>query len=115
MDIPNVGFKSPLGEHPEFEVLDLHYQRAFSKLHPDKPHRVQFFNLIYIESAQDHHMIDFKEYPYSDNSVIFVQLNKYKRFTSFQTKGKIVEHWDTIEEIPAKSEWKNSNGKFGFQ
>jgi len=26
--------------------------------------------------------------------------------------GRIVEHWDTIEEIPAESEWKNSNGKF---
>lgn len=26
--------------------------------------------------------------------------------------GKIAEHWDTIESIPAKSEWKNSNGKF---
>jgi predicted SnoaL-like aldol condensation-catalyzing enzyme len=28
--------------------------------------------------------------------------------------GKIVEHWDTIELIPDESEWKNSNGKFGF-
>jgi predicted SnoaL-like aldol condensation-catalyzing enzyme len=26
--------------------------------------------------------------------------------------GKIVEHWDTIEEIPEKSTWQNSNGKF---
>lgn len=26
--------------------------------------------------------------------------------------GKIVEHWDIIENIPAKSEWKNQNGKF---
>ncbi len=26
--------------------------------------------------------------------------------------GKIVEHWDTIETIPAKEEWKNNNGKF---
>ena len=26
--------------------------------------------------------------------------------------GKIVEHWDTIETIPPKSEWKNANGKF---
>lgn len=26
--------------------------------------------------------------------------------------GKIAEHWDTVEAIPAKSEWKNNNGKF---
>jgi len=25
---------------------------------------------------------------------------------------KLVEHWDTIETIPPKQEWKNSNGKF---
>jgi predicted SnoaL-like aldol condensation-catalyzing enzyme len=26
--------------------------------------------------------------------------------------GKIVEHWDTTEAIPPRSEWKNENGKF---
>lgn len=26
--------------------------------------------------------------------------------------GKLVEHWDTIEEIPPNEEWKNNNGKF---
>ena len=26
--------------------------------------------------------------------------------------GKIIEHWDTTEAIPPRSEWKNSNGKF---
>lgn len=28
--------------------------------------------------------------------------------------GKIAEHWDTIETIPPRAEWKNDNGKFGF-
>jgi hypothetical protein len=28
--------------------------------------------------------------------------------------GKIAEHWDTIEEIPARGAWKNDNGKFQF-
>ncbi len=26
--------------------------------------------------------------------------------------GQIVEHWDIIQPIPPKSEWKNNNGKF---
>jgi len=26
--------------------------------------------------------------------------------------GKIVEHWDTIEEIPPRKKWLNDNGKF---
>ncbi len=26
--------------------------------------------------------------------------------------GKIVEHWDTIEEIPPEDKWQNNNGKF---
>lgn len=26
--------------------------------------------------------------------------------------GILVEHWDTIESIPPRSEWKNENGKF---
>ena len=28
------------------------------------------------------------------------------------SEGKIAEHWDTIEEIPARADWKNGNGKF---
>lgn len=28
--------------------------------------------------------------------------------------GMIVEHWDTIETTLAQSDWKNTNGKFGF-
>jgi predicted SnoaL-like aldol condensation-catalyzing enzyme len=28
--------------------------------------------------------------------------------------GKIAEHWDTLEAIPPREQWRNSNGKFGF-
>ncbi len=28
------------------------------------------------------------------------------------TDDKVVEHWDTTEVIPPRSEWKNNNGKF---
>jgi predicted SnoaL-like aldol condensation-catalyzing enzyme len=28
------------------------------------------------------------------------------------SNGKIVEHWDTTEKVPEKSQWKNNNGKF---
>lgn len=39
------------------------------------------------------------------------------RHTSFYDlfrveNGKIAEHWDTLESIPAREEWKNANGKF---
>lgn len=27
-------------------------------------------------------------------------------------RGKIVEHWDTIESIAPRDQWKNDNGKF---
>jgi len=26
--------------------------------------------------------------------------------------GKLGEHWDTVDAIPPRSEWKNENGKF---
>lgn len=43
-------------------------------------------------------------------------LNKHVAFYDLFRidNGKIVEHWDTVEPIPAQSDWKNQNGKFGF-
>ena len=28
------------------------------------------------------------------------------------SQGKLVEHWDTVDAIPPRDEWKNENGKF---
>ena len=27
-------------------------------------------------------------------------------------EGRLVEHWDTVEAVPPRSDWKNGNGKF---
>ena len=27
-------------------------------------------------------------------------------------EGKLVEHWDTVDAVPPRSEWKNENGSF---
>ena len=28
--------------------------------------------------------------------------------------GKIAEHWDAIEALPPRADWKNSNGRLGL-
>jgi len=28
-------------------------------------------------------------------------------------EGKIIEHWETIDAIPPRNEWKNDIGRFG--
>jgi predicted SnoaL-like aldol condensation-catalyzing enzyme len=54
------------------------------------------------------------------NFVVAVSEGKFNgRPTSFYDmwrieNGKIVEHWDILETIPPRAEWKNMNGKFGF-
>ena len=52
------------------------------------------------------------------NFVLVVSEGKFgKKSTSFYDlfrveNGKIKEHWDVIETIPPRTEWKNENGKF---
>jgi predicted SnoaL-like aldol condensation-catalyzing enzyme len=46
----------------------------------------------------------------SEGSIAGVHSSLYDLFRV--ADGKIVEHWDTIETVPLRSEWKNNNGKF---
>lgn len=53
------------------------------------------------------------------NFVLAVSEGTLGRHTSFYDlfrvqNGKIAEHWDVIEPIAPKDQWKNQNGKFGF-
>ena len=57
--------------------------------------------------GQGNFVLAISEGKFLNNHVAFYDLFRV-------ANGKIVEHWDTIETIPAKAEWKNNNGKFGF-
>ena len=55
---------------------------------------------------------------FSDGNYVFAH-TEYDFSTSrigfevFRFEGDLtVEHWDTTETIPARSKWKNDNGKF---
>ena len=46
----------------------------------------------------------------SEGSLDGVHMSFYDLFRI--VNGKIAEHWDTTEEVPPRSQWKNDNGKF---
>lgn len=94
MSIPEIGFNHKKTNNAEFEVVDLYelYQRRNGLEHsPARPHRVSFFNLIYIEEGSGSHLIDFADYPYDAGSFIFVQKDQVHAF-DFTTppKGKVL-------------------------
>ncbi|HPJ90217.1 MAG TPA: nuclear transport factor 2 family protein [Thermotogota bacterium] len=62
----------------------------------DKVHRVL---------AEGNFVLAVSEGKFGGNKVSFYDLFRVEN-------GKIAEHWDVIEKIPAREEWKNDNGKF---
>lgn len=46
----------------------------------------------------------------SEGSLDGIHISYYDLFRI--AEGKIVEHWDTTEAVPPRSEWVNNNGKF---
>ena len=93
MKIPSVGFDYQKTQQAEFEIFDLAdlYQRDYKHSHPEKPHKVKFFNLIYIESGQGKHMVDFVDYDYQPGSMIFIQREQVHAFDfKNQPQGKVI-------------------------
>ncbi|MDN3681023.1 helix-turn-helix transcriptional regulator [Vibrio tapetis subsp. quintayensis] len=93
-DIPEVGFNHNKTNNAEFEVVDLskiQTDHSFNVGNPSLPHRINFFNLIYIEEGSGSHLIDFVDYPFESGSFIFVQVNQVHAFDfSQQPKGKAI-------------------------
>jgi predicted SnoaL-like aldol condensation-catalyzing enzyme len=58
--------------------------------------------------GQGNFVLVISEGEFADKSTSFYDLFRVHQ-------GKIAEHWDTMETIPAHADWKNPNGKFGFK
>lgn len=93
MQIPQIKFNLSKTKQVEFEIFELKdlYQHRFTSHNPEQPHRISFFSLIYIEEGEGSHMVDFKTYPFSSGSFIFVQREQVHAFDFIsKPKGKIL-------------------------
>ena len=93
MQIPTIGFNHKKSNQAELEIFDLAslYQRENLDHSPQKPHRITFFMMVYIEHGSGEHMVDFKNYPYHSGSIVFVRREQVHAFDfSSRPKGKVI-------------------------
>lgn len=57
--------------------------------------------------GQGNFVLAISEGEFMGNSTTFYDLFRVQ-------DGLIVEHWDTLETMLPRDQWKNNNGKFGF-
>ena len=82
-DIPQVFFHTPLSADFQFEALPI--RRLLDRnpqLSPrlDQPHRVEFYQIVYITRGQGHHYIDFTSYAYAPGSLLFISAGQVHAF-----------------------------------
>lgn len=82
MQIPNIGFSYESTKQAEFEIIDMAkvYRSKGYDHDTAAPHRVFFFMMIFIEEGEGIHMVDFKEYPFTPATMLFVQRDQVHAF-----------------------------------
>lgn len=94
MNVPNIKFKASSISEEGIEIiaLDELYARRLNMNHnPNKPHRVHFYLMIYIEQGEGTHFIDFNQYLFKKGSFIFINKNQIQAFSLHdKIKGKAV-------------------------
>ena len=82
-DIPQVDFFKKKGRDFEFEIFSLEELFVRSPgITPriDQPHRLQFYNILYITHGDGHHHIDFESYPITAGNLIFIARGQVNAF-----------------------------------
>jgi AraC-like DNA-binding protein len=74
-EIPNISFLKTEKAEIEFEILTLSslFSRSDKlKFSLNKPHRVDFYHILFITKGTGIHYIDFRPYNYSEGSILFI-------------------------------------------
>lgn len=91
--IPNIAFNHQKANQKDIEIINLDSLHARQHLihSPYHPHRINFFNFLFIEAGEGAHMIDFERYSLSPGSMLFIQREQVHCFEfNEKIKGKIV-------------------------
>lgn len=74
-------------------------------LHSLEADGASFYNQLHYVHGEGHFVLAISESAIPGTSSAYFDLFRVEG-------GKIVEHWDAIQEIPIEDQWANSNGKF---
>lgn len=92
--IPKIAFSQKQSSEKGIEIIDLDsiYSRAPTlENDPSKPHRLDFYLLIYITYGQGNHFIDFNHYPYQQGSFILINKDQIQCFDLIhKPQGKVI-------------------------
>jgi AraC-like DNA-binding protein len=94
MKLPEIDFNYQKAGNIGIELIrleDLYNRTLLLDLAPLKPHRLNFYNLIFIEQGSGKHLIDFDEYDFAAGSFILVHPDQVQAFDlTADTKGKVL-------------------------
>lgn len=81
--IPKISFQNRHQKSFEFSIAT-NREILSGKLsgipNPFRPHRIQYYSILYILKGSGLHYIDFKSYPYREGSIIFIARDQVHRF-----------------------------------
>ena len=87
--IQQYDFKKGLTQ--EFEIVDFEQLFKLSSEKILKPHRTEFYQILWFQSGKPTHFIDFKPIEIDPNTILFVNKNSVQRFDSnSKFKGKAI-------------------------
>lgn len=82
-EIPKIPFLKKRNAQLEFEIFTISslFSRKHKLDHPlDMPHRVAFYNILYITKGSGRHYIDFRPYKFAAGSILFISKGQVHAF-----------------------------------